>query len=114
MPGVASRAMGTAQSSSIKMAPLPPSSSTTTASSPFALESPVFLTFLGPSSSRSPSCSLLFFRLLSSGSCFPFEEGAAIEASAGCFFGFLGISGFSSETALTGFSGSSPLLQRCQ
>lgn len=96
------------------MAPLPPSSSTMTAPSPFGLVSPVFLSFFGPGSSNSSSCSLLFFRLLSSGSCFPFDEGAAIAVSAGCFFGFLGISGLSSEMALTGFSGCSPLLRNCQ
>lgn len=102
------------QSSSIMMAPLPPSSSTRTASSPLAVESPVFLTFLGPGSSRSSSCSLLFFRLLSSGSCFPLDEGTAVEVSAASCLGFLGMSGLSSERALTGFSGCFSFLRSCQ
>ena len=95
------------------MAPLPPSSSTTTASPPLALELSVFLAFFGPGASNSSSFSLLFLRLLSSGSCFPFEDGAAIEVSAGSL-GFLGISGLSSERALTGFSGCSSFLRICQ
>lgn len=103
------RPLNRAQSSSIKMAPLAPSSSTTSTPSSAGSEAPC-LTFFASRGSDSSSRDLLSFGLLSPSSPrFPLDWDTAVGSAAGSCFGFFGISNFSSESALTGFSGSSSL-----